>query len=369
MTWHSSKKLRLPLGPTWASNPGWTNLAMNSAARQVAGIMQLPPGSASYTLTRAACRIGTITGTSPTYRISIQGVGATGVPDGTIKGGGTPASATFVPSAANTAILIDLDNSYSASPGEWIAIVVDYSSGSVDGSNFSNIGYTVTSALDAGLQPYGLDFQASWTKRSESGPFGVGTTTELWGEGLFNNPGLTGTFANASSPNEYGICFTVPSYYSHLRISGFQFSPSSFVASGSHTVTIYDGGDVSDTTVIESVTLDSDTVYSNRRNVILFDSSDPITLVGGSSYRIAIRPDSTQTARLYYADVSDVNLWDATPLEQSSCYTTRAGGNWTDNTLRKMPWALLVREVELTASGGGSAGFTGIRGLSRRLGT
>jgi len=368
MTWYRSKKLRLPVGPTFSSSPGWTSLALNDSTRKVGGIFQMPPGVASHTITRAACRVGPITGTSPTYRISIQGVTTGGIPDGTIKGGGTPASATFQPTTANQALLLSLDNSYSAIPGELLAVVVDYSAGTVDGSNHAQLSYTVTSALDCALNPYGVDFQASWTKRTEAAPFGIGTSSDLWGEGLFDAIGSTGVFANSSTPNEYGICFQVPSYYSHIRVDGFQFMPVSFAVGGEHTATIYSGGGVSDTTALESVVFDSDTIQGNRRNVVLFDSATPIELAGGQSYRIAIRPNSTQTANINFVSVSDEDLWDTTPLEQSSHYTTRAGGSWTDTLTRKMPWALLVSEVEL-AAGGGTAGFTGIRGVSRRLGT
>src|SRR5690349_17324025 len=54
----------------------------------------------AITISRLWFRHTAITGTSPVYQISLQGVDASGNPDGTIKASGN-AKATFTPTAGN----------------------------------------------------------------------------------------------------------------------------------------------------------------------------------------------------------------------------------------------------------------------------
>lgn len=347
----ASQGIYLPLGPTWSSSPAWTSLALNSSTRKVSGIMQIPGGSAAQTITRLACRTGTITGTSPVYRISLQGVDALGLPDGVIKGGGLPVIKTFTPATANAVILLTLDNSYAGAPGEWVSVVVDYSSGIVDATNHAQFGYTIGSSLDCGLQPYGMDFQAAWTKRNEAGPFGLGTAGELWGEGLFDSV-ATLTFANASSPNEYGMAFAVPAYFGSIGLRGLISAVSGPTTGGTSTLSLYAGSGAADTTLLASVVIYHDMLQGNRRQPLLFDDPTLPVLTGGASYRIALRADGTQTIAVYYQAVNSAAHWDAGPLLQNARYTTRAGGTWTDTATRKMPWELILSDV---TGGGGSS--------------
>ncbi len=73
-------------------------------------------------------RYGARAGTPPTYLISLQGVNGSGSPDGTVKGGGSPVSHAFTPPAdtswdASTRRQA-LDNNYTCTRGEFLAIVV-----------------------------------------------------------------------------------------------------------------------------------------------------------------------------------------------------------------------------------------------------
>src|SRR5438105_4685448 len=88
-------------------NPGYqvgssyvpTSFALDQTTDQIEYIFQ---AAEAITITRLGFRYGTRTGTPPTYQVSLQGVDGTGVPDGTVKGGGSPASATFTPPADAT---------------------------------------------------------------------------------------------------------------------------------------------------------------------------------------------------------------------------------------------------------------------------
>src|SRR5262245_37730924 len=72
-----------------------TNFDLNQSTDQLEFIFQAREGVQIRSL---GIRLNTQT-LSPNYKISLQGVNASGNPDGVIKGGGTPASAVFNPTS------------------------------------------------------------------------------------------------------------------------------------------------------------------------------------------------------------------------------------------------------------------------------
>lgn len=121
----------------WAA-PGSTgptlNLTtLNSADDQIATILQIPYDN--LLITRVGFRYGAGTGTPPTYRLSLQSVDGSGNPTGTIL-----ASTTFTPPADTTwnGTWRWLNVLYATTQGEILAIVIDYSSGTISGVNNSS---------------------------------------------------------------------------------------------------------------------------------------------------------------------------------------------------------------------------------------
>src|SRR5262245_6559267 len=108
-------------------NGGFGTLALNQSTDTMEFIWDSYDNG--LVISRLGFRYGTRTGTPPTYRISLQGVDGSGLPDGTIKGGGSPASATFTPPADtswnSTWQWINLSNTYTtANRGEKLATVI-----------------------------------------------------------------------------------------------------------------------------------------------------------------------------------------------------------------------------------------------------
>src|SRR5262245_2059365 len=103
--------------------PAISNFTLNANNDQVEFVFQVRE---AVTITRLGFRQGTVTGTSPEFKISLQGVDTSGNPDGTIKGGGSPAEDLFTPAggANSTWLWKTLDNSYAAAAGEFLASVI-----------------------------------------------------------------------------------------------------------------------------------------------------------------------------------------------------------------------------------------------------
>lgn len=341
------------LSPYFSGSPSINSLALNDTVRKVAVVMQAQSANA---ITHVGFRHTSTTGTSPTYRVSVQGVDGSGQPNGTIVGGGSPASATFSPTSlaygAATWQWVALTNSYTPSRGEWISLVVDYSSGTVNGSNFSSIGYYLNEPMVC--QPSALDFQtATWNKRTSQSILSYKTVSNAVGL-----PVATNGTQDFTSPAEYGVRFTIPSgWCSTYKIAGFRFIGNPPAAS-TYSGYLYSGGGASDTTQIQSVTaIDGDFTGSvNKIQDVYFTDSTLQTLTAGSTYRISLLPGGAVNTRLNYFDVSATNDFNAWPLGDNACWTTRSGGSWTDTTTRRPICALILDDI--TGGSSGSAVWT-----------
>lgn len=352
-----SKNLRIRFSPEITSNPSLTGLALNDSDNAVWAVFQ---AETADPITHIGLRHTSTTGTSPTYKASIQGVGTTGNPDGTIKGGGSPASKTFSPSSlgwgAATFQWLALDNAYTPTRGEEIAIYVTYDSGTVGAGNTSSILYT--SNMPSSGKPYAGDFQTTNTKRDGFPSLAYRTASGRYGLPLQAVSSVT--FLVGSATNEYGVKFTLPTDYgSTYKIAGVRFT-SALGASGTYSVKLYDGGGASDTTALQSLTgADGDvTQAGNRPQTFMFTDSTLATLTCGNTYRIAIAAVSgANNITMYYADVSENNDFLAWPLGIDCYWTQRGGGNWTDVTTRRPFGELILSDI--TAPTGGSSN-TGI---------
>jgi hypothetical protein len=333
------------------STPTLTNFTLNGSTDQLEIIFELPPGAASFSITRLGIRLATITGTTPTYKISLQGMDASGNPDGTIKGGGTPASKIFSPSglgwAAGTFNWLTLDNAYSGSPGEKLALVVAYDSGTVDGSN--NAAFTTHVVNASSNWPYSIQNDAgSRTRQSALPCFGWGTASKAYGFPLKNGGSLS--FINTATPDEYAMKFTLASAFAQsYKISAARFS-GVWGAGNSTLMSLYEG-----TTTLQDKLHDGDAGVSTstaRQNILTFDESALSALILSGTYRIAFAPQNAFATVLAYIEVENVADWEAWPGGADFGYSTRTdSGAWTDTDTRRLLVDFILTDVTTTVTG------------------
>lgn len=282
------------------------------------------------------------TGTPPTYRISLQGMDATnGRPDGTVKGGGTPASATFTPPADTTWNSIwqwiSLDNSYTPTLGEELCFWVDYSSGTVNASNYS--GFTVSLSTGAGLpqnEYYPLIKLASgtYTKSGVLPVFGIRTASTRYGN-------IMQSSYNSRSASTVGhrqaMTFALPSgIFSSYQVSAVRFCGSiASAAAKNPLLKIWDGDG---TTVMQSITLDSDigTNPSVAYNLHELQFGTPASLTPGTTYYAGLEvADATSGGVLINGiqlnGADDRDSWEG---GTNIGFATYNGSSWTaDSTV------------------------------------
>lgn len=334
----------------------FNNFSLNAATDQLEVILDAED---AISITRLFVRLGAITGTSPTYIVSLQGVGADGNPDGTILGGGTPASATFNPSglgwSAGTGHWVTLDNAYTCTRGQQLAIVVAYSSGTIDGSNTASFTATGSSIQPVAGHPFSIANDGGSRTRSTSGAiYGYGSATKAYGRPL-SGIGIPISFGIASSPDEWALAFTIPAAWgATFKVKGMKFWVYDLGGSDrTYRIQLYNG-----TTVLQTKTYDNNHNALNqqclRDNVVHFTESSLSELTCGNEYRVGIRPDSGTSLFAYAYDVATAADWDAMPGGQNCKYSSRTDdGAWTDTATRRPMIAVILDDLTEPAGGGG----------------
>jgi|SRR5581483_9592608 len=342
---------------------GFTNFTLSASNSQCEYIFQ---AKAADTITRLGVRLGTITGTTPTYSISLQGVDGSGNPDGTIKGGGSPASHAFSPSslgwAAGSWNWLTLDNALAINRGDYLSVVVAYSSGTINASNCASFTSDMSSGLIGGF-PYAIQNSAGTrTRRSNVPIFGYGGASTTYGYPCQTIN--THTYNSGNSPNEYAFKFVLPSNWSQTaRVRGVRLL-AALPAANILTPTLYQGGNAVDTTSLQTDSHDTDYFQSagnNRQIEIGFSNATLSTLNFGNTYRIGFVPGASSMS-LFSLDVAAASDWDAWAMGENMSFSTRNGsGNWTDTATRRLLASVVLDDLtqNMYPLGGMHGGFRG----------
>lgn len=327
------------------------------------------------TITAIVVRQGTVTGTSPVYKIGFQTLTTAGIPDGTFTGGGSEESVTFTPTAGNdsTAQVHTLDNSKAVSRGDLICIVIAYSSGTIDGGNNSSFARTASTQLVsvAGFPYSATEAAGTWARQDDS-PFVImRSSTKSYGNCWDTTTAVV--LQDDTDPDEAGVAFTVPSgVTTNYQVVGLSLRADFNNVSTSviHTYSLY-----SDTTLLQSIALTGTIISStsSENQWIMFDEEILSTLVPGTEYILAIKTSSTVAnlnLRTYeYLTSGDLRAAAGSASEALSLrwmtpsYVTRNnGGAWTAVTTRIFPLVPMISTM--TASAGGGLKLAGTGGLA-----
>lgn len=320
--------------PFWpgGTSPAVTNFALNQTTDQLEWIIQAVD---AITITRVGFRQGALTGIAPVYKVSIQGVDGNGNPDGTIKGGGSPASATFTPIVGDNGLWLwkTLANSYTCTRGEFISIVITYSSGTIDASNTCSFTSTGNQGKVPGI-PYAIqNDNGARTRNAGSAIIAYGSVGTVYGQPL--KTALNSVFGVASTPDEFAVLFNIPtSWWSTYKVLGAVLYRQ-LTAAGTYNLTLYD---TDGTTVLhtKSFDADQDRAVGATGTQVFFSDAVLATLNAGSSYRLSFAPTVQNIVRIGLSvDTSadmDAYLGGSTVAQAS---TRTDAGAWTDDPLTR----------------------------------
>lgn len=309
-------------------------------------------------ITHVGWRYGARTGTPPTYRLALEGRDTmTGEPDGTPLGGGSPASMTTTPPADGTQdglfLWFALANAYTPTLGELITSTIRYSSGTVDGSNFSSWTSHVTNLSGgAGFPKAWRLTGGSWTATGNAAIFGIRTASSRYGIPIqsFYNTRTASTVGHRAAM-KFALASGVAASYGigEAHISGS-------LASAADKTPIM--GLWSASAALQSTTLNTNDHVNAASSYFLhetpFDDS-PSALTPGTNYYLGnevvdAAGGGVLINGIQLADAADRDAFDGAA---NCCLSTYNGTSWTDDeTVVPMVDATLYDLTAAAGSGG-----------------
>jgi hypothetical protein len=294
------------------------------------------------TINALGVRMGAITGSSPTYQIELQGLDSTGLPDGVAV---TNSGATFNPTSL----------SYGAGSFNWVsitgatltrgnvyALVVRYSSGTVDASN--NASFLLnTSNIGPGESfgnPYVLtDTGSGWTKSttpSTAPAFGYRSSTSTYGLPYQGGGAPTITTNGNRITSKFSID---ANFASTVSVRGILLVSTSVAASGTYKVGIWNAAG---TEIASSGSQDTDHQASTGKHEILAPFTSSAVLTAGTTYYAGIERVSTATLTPRTMQFSANRDLETQPFGSSCVRSDWNGSAWSDTTTEILPLILLL---------------------------
>lgn len=343
------------------TTPGFNSHTVDAANDGIALLVQLLD---TTPVTHLLFRYGGFgAGVPPTFLVAFEAPASTGNPDGTPRGGGSPASATFTP-PADTSIdglmqEVALANAYTpAGRAEENYITIRYSSGTINGSNFSTFTTDITNVAASSLHMYPPGNRltgGTWAKRTQP-PYVCGWKTDDGNYHGFPIESYYNTRTASTVGHRQAVKFNLPGTGT-FKLLGMEFAGSIAGATGkTPKFGLWNAAG----TLLQSFSLDSDTVSaptsSYRSYRIKCADATLATLSFGTDYYFGIEVvDATNGDVLINGiTVGNANHQKAFPGGNTVCISNWTGAAWSDVTTAR-PWAKLMFD-DISASGGSGGG-------------
>lgn len=295
---------------------------------------------------RVVVRRGGGSGTTPNFRVGIEGATITGgvpMPDGTYLGGGSAYGDLTAP-ASNTAHEVTLGASASLTLGDLYYVTIRHLSGTIDGSNTAVWQFYLNGApWSRPLCSYNTTGSNASTNLLPCVSVRYGSTS-AWNVLTAAVIGATNSWSSSSSPRWRGNKFTPASSFRSTRIwCGIRPATAS-----DFDIEVYKN---SGTTPEFEISVDADKWTSSGNFGGWFPHAE-YAYTAGDTYRIVVNPTTTTaiTSLLDFTALSsgEIEAW-AGPYHKTTCSTL---GTWTDTTTAVFPIAAIPTGADYTASGG-----------------
>lgn len=347
--------LKQPMGMPFQADtaPNLSTFTLNQSADAAEIVFR--PGTTDP-ITHLGFSIGTKTGTATTWVAALQGVdGSTGFPDGTVKGGGTPASKTLTNAGLTASAFnwLALDNAYApADANEALAAVFQYSSGTAPSAGVNDV-QVITHNIGGQRSgnPYAIQNDNAVRSKQLNLPIlGWKTATAVYGCPI--QSAYATTFV---SPNEVAMAFQLPSG------AGSTYTVSQFravvtlpaAAANSFIASLYDGT----TPIATAAAFDEEIVSGTSSRIIRGYFAPPYPALSfGNPYRLSFAQQTASALTVHGVvanSATDVAAFDG---GQNFWLSTRSGGAWTDNLAARLLASIVVNDW--TVAAGGSGGYS-----------
>jgi hypothetical protein len=327
--------LRLRTNPifqdeVWDPVAGMSSKNIDDTSEWLAMTFQAPQEDL---ISHVGFRINSVTGTPPTYRVSLRNLELSGRPSDSVI---TSVSFTPEPSWVNTFQWFQLLTPYIVTRGQKLCIVIDYLSGAVSTSNTIKVtpGFYGGTTLCRHLYPYWMHNASGSISRGVGLPiFGLKSYTRVYGN-PFNNL----TYTQKSTPGQAGLRMRFdPGWGTSCKLRGAQVQFNRAASAGSKTcdLVVYDnGGELTRVTYPCDITKNPTEPVVAR---IIFPAPD-IDIEFGKEYFLVISPNEADTgSRLQSLEVENAFDMTAWPGSTSFYLVDRddPANNWTRTKSRR----------------------------------
>ncbi len=356
------------------STPAFNNTVIDSFSSLDAVASAWQFDNSGGTITHLGYRYGVRTGTPVQHRISLQGLDASGLPDGTIKTSGTNKSDFTPPADAtwnSTFQWFALDASYTPSAGEFLAVVVEPLAEPTPATHQSSW-TTSCDGLNTSVSgiPYSLikTNGGAWTKGTSGGPvFGAkngGTPTLVWGY-----PIKDFTSETFSSTVQKALKFKIPaSIATSVKLRKIRYQGSLGLTAKTIVFQLLDTTPAA-LSPDGTISVDSDFISSNATlKVSQFYMGAQPTLSVDTDYYMSIQPGASSSLGWYYIEVANAEDLLAFPGGTSFIYASRATGGataFTDTATKRPCMELYFDDVTAPSGSGGLMTHPGMLGGMR----
>lgn len=329
-----------------------SNTSLNATNLAMAWAVQ---AESTEAITHVWFRGGARTGTPPTYSIRIELLDASGNPDNSDAGGGSPTAKTFTPPADTSwngvGQWIELTNSWTPTLGQRFAIVIRHSSGTCDGSNFFS--FTSSIALvnnNSRNFPFFASYNGSaWAKST-------GSWLVAWkgASGVYGYP-TTGSVSNAgaaTSGRRIAAVVTVPaSQCSSFTVTSIEAAMDIGGTGGTIVFGIWDASG----TALTSLTVDTDELATVQARTLHITFTSQPTLTAGVEYYYGMQATGGSAPSLSSLQLGSSADRAAFPNGSNMSVATWDGASWTKDETAFPIIEITAADITLPSGGGGGA--------------
>jgi len=197
---------------------------INSSDDKQAVIFTVPD---DCNLTGMACYAQSFYGTSPYFKMNIQGVTTSGAeePDGVVAGSGSAETDGFQVTT-DSRQAHDFDTPLAVNGGDVLAAVLEYDSGTIDGSNYGLFRFATKSVYSTMLPLAMAASGGTWTPQNTYWPSITVTTNQDYDiGGMFSAGAVTDSSSMNSSGKRWAMRMAIPAAENlELHVEGFRYN-------------------------------------------------------------------------------------------------------------------------------------------------
>lgn len=282
-------------------------------------------------------------------RASAQGVNASGLNDGTLKGPTNNAKKDWTPAGGDVGVYsVVFDEPFAVAMGDQVAFVVKPQSGTWSGTELVQAVYRLTGVeVDYGVYPVNNAVKATAGLQQVI----VVGSARSYGCCLLST-GNSGNLQSGSTPNEVGTYFVAPSDSTQLDCIGIQVA-GNVTANRSMDFFLYSGT----TQLASKVFATTNTLVAGAQRTNIYFTGR-VALTPGTAYHVSVKATHASGSMTVYNHVWASSADRATYFGGAVAYhAERAGGAWTYDQAKLT--CVLPIIANRAASGGGGNVFDG----------